>query len=136
MIRSAFARVCASDGAGSKVCEFVASGMIPRRRIRSPPMFRAIELIGATVVATSSLSGPPVRVSCHPSDDPPAPLTGAPEPVAALQPPIAPTTATISAASNARRTASERGATGMQGYLVFERCCQAQVIATCCNKRR
>ena len=31
-------------------------------------MFRAIELIGATVVATSSLSGSPVRASCQPSD--------------------------------------------------------------------
>ena len=73
MIRSALARVWASDGAGSNVCEFVASGTIPRRRIRSPPMFRAIELIGATVVATSSLSDPPVSVSPQPSEVPPSP---------------------------------------------------------------
>src|SRR5438045_425206 len=66
MIRSAFASVWASDGDGSNVCEFVASGMSPRRRIRSPPILRAIELIGATVVATSSLSAPPVSVSCQP----------------------------------------------------------------------
>ena len=72
MIRSAFARVWASDGAGSNVCEFVASGISPRSRIRSPPIFRAIELIGATVVATSSLSDPPVRMSCQPSDASPA----------------------------------------------------------------
>ena len=46
MIRSALASAWASDGPGSNVCEFVASGTMPWRRIRSPPMFRAIELIG------------------------------------------------------------------------------------------
>ena len=59
MMRSALARTWASDGAGSKVCELVASGTMPRSRMRSPPMLRAIELMGATVVATSSLSGSP-----------------------------------------------------------------------------
>src|SRR6188768_1474021 len=38
--------------------------------MRSPPMFRASELIGATVVATSSLSVPDVSSSYQPSEVP------------------------------------------------------------------
>ena len=67
MMRSAFDRTCASDGLGSKVWELVASGTMPCSRMRSPPMLRARELMGATVVATSSLSGSPVSSSCQPS---------------------------------------------------------------------
>jgi hypothetical protein len=77
MMRSAFASVCASDGAGSNVWEFVASGMSPWSLIRVPPTLRASELIGATVVATSSLSSSPVRVSVHPSEAAAAPCPGA-----------------------------------------------------------
>src|SRR5829696_4155521 len=67
--RSASARICASEGAGSKVWELVPSGTIPRRSIRVPPTLRTIELIGATVVATFSLPLSPSDESVQPSDE-------------------------------------------------------------------
>jgi hypothetical protein len=88
MMRSAFASVCASEGAGSNVCEFVASGMSPWSLIRAPPTLRASELIGATVVATSSLSGSPVSVSVQPSVAP-APCPGAADGLGDAEQPIA-----------------------------------------------
>ena len=44
----------ASLGLGSNVCEFVPSGTMPVIFTRSPPMFAAMLVIGATVVATCS----------------------------------------------------------------------------------
>jgi hypothetical protein len=61
--------ITASDGAGSNVWLFVPSGTTPAKLIRVPPTFRAIELIGATVV-TMFMS--PLYVSNesdHPSDE-------------------------------------------------------------------
>jgi len=66
---SAFDRITASDGAGSKVWLFVPSGTTPARLIRVPPTFRVIELIGATVVTTFSSPLPVSNESDQPSDD-------------------------------------------------------------------
>lgn len=43
------------EGDGSKVWELVPSGTMPMISARSPMMFAAIEVIGATVVTTRSL---------------------------------------------------------------------------------
>ena len=49
---SASLRRAATDGAGSKVCELVPSGTMPRTSTQSPPTRDTIEVIGDTVVAT------------------------------------------------------------------------------------
>ncbi len=51
---SASASTLACDGTGSNVCELVPSGTTPWMSTLSPPMFAAIDVIGATVVTTSS----------------------------------------------------------------------------------
>ena len=52
MMRSALARVLASDGTGRKVWEFTPSGTMPVTCARSPATFSTILVIGATVVTT------------------------------------------------------------------------------------
>ncbi len=49
---SAVVMTSAADGGGSKVWELVPSGTMPTISARSPMMFAAIEVIGATVVTT------------------------------------------------------------------------------------
>ena len=51
---SASASTLASEGTGSKVCEFVPSGTMPVMATRSPPMLATMDVIGATVVTTRS----------------------------------------------------------------------------------
>ncbi len=51
---SASDSTAASDGAGSNVWLFVPSGTMPVIRIRSPPTFWTMFVIGATVVTTRS----------------------------------------------------------------------------------
>lgn len=90
-------------------------------------MFRAIELIGATVVATSSLSGPPVKVSCQPSDCP-APVVPLPPsyPDGAEQPTT--TVAHIASAASVDRDHLNQGTwAGSSGV-------SPNLIAIGCNK--
>ena len=54
MIKSADANTDATEGAGSKVCEFAPSGTIPSKLILAPPMFSTKLVIGETVVTTVS----------------------------------------------------------------------------------
>ncbi len=64
---SAFSRVFASLGFGSKVCELVPSGTMPATMVLVPPaMLATMLVIGATVVAIVSvpLTGAP---SSHPT---------------------------------------------------------------------
>ena len=49
---SAVVITSAADGDGSKVWELVPSGTMPTISARSPMMFAAMEVIGATVVTT------------------------------------------------------------------------------------
>ena len=55
IIRSASAISLATEGAGSKVCEFTPSGTMPSSRIRVPPTFSTRLVIGETVVTTFSI---------------------------------------------------------------------------------
>ncbi len=59
---SAVVMTSAADGGGSKVWEFVPSGTMPTISARSPMMFAAIEVIGATVVTTWRSVVTPVAV--------------------------------------------------------------------------
>ena len=68
-IRSASLSSPATLGSGSKVWLLVPSGTMPRTSTRSPPMLAAIEVMGETVVATSSFSPFPSPVA-EPSDWP------------------------------------------------------------------
>ncbi len=56
----------ATLGLGSNVCELVPSGTIPVMSTRSPPMPAAMLVIGATVVATSSLPSSPLPAASAP----------------------------------------------------------------------
>jgi len=72
----------ATDGAGSKVCEFVPSGTMPRISTQSPPTREVIEVIGETVVATRMRSSPAVS-ALESSLEPEQPVrTSAPAPTA------------------------------------------------------
>ena len=53
---SASLNSAATEGAGSNVCELVPSGTIPRISTQSPPTREAMDVMGETVVATSSRS--------------------------------------------------------------------------------
>ena len=53
---SAVVITSAADGGGSNVCELVPSGTTPVISAQSPMTFAAIEVIGATVVTTRTVS--------------------------------------------------------------------------------
>ena len=67
---SASLKRAATDGAGSKVCELVPSGTMPRTSTQSPPTRDTMEVIGETVVATR-IESP--SASAAESSDPPHP---------------------------------------------------------------
>ena len=50
--RSASDSKAATDGAGSKVCELTPSGTTPCKRMRLPPMFSTMLVMGDTVATT------------------------------------------------------------------------------------